>query len=239
MPPLRMRLSRALTSFSTWPATAPLLSIAARERIWAPTRAIRCWIERATVCWTSFLNADVPSYFLRVTATWHSTTPGRPVAAFTEAPSFPRGVTLRLTPHWQWLSDSDFRDVERDRFLDIWYSGPELDVEIACGSDRGALSIGENDYDGTLHDYTVSIGRDQEEEDRGRLKNIRIFIQAGKADTWTIQLRNEDSSENADYYAWTGLDAGIAWLSRETLQAGKTGIFDEMTLTDTACADRF
>ena len=144
-------------------------------------------------------------------------------------------VTLGLTPHWLWVGPN-FRDVARDRYLDIWYSGPELYVQIACGSDSGELLVEEDDYQGTLQGYTVNIGRDQEQEYRGRLKNIRIFIQGGMAaDPWSILLRNEHSSEDAHYYAWTGLTGDMAWLSCEAGESCEDGIFDEMTLSDTAC----
>ncbi len=137
--------------------------------------------------------------------------------------------TLTLTPTFS--SDPWGAEVPVDRWLDIWYTGPELDFQVECD---GNLSTGNptvwhtagNEFHGTLNSYDVDADRDV--ESGNGLCNIRLHIEdALSTDPWTIRLHNPDPSAAVQYYAWTGPQGKHASLNG--------AIQHEFTLCDPGC----
>ncbi len=113
-----------------------------------------------------------------------------------------------------------------DRWLDIWYRGPELEVEVRCGADTTGWQAAGNEFHGTLNGHTVDV--DRETELSNTLRGIRLYILgAHTADVCTINLRNPDAAAAVDYFAWTGAQGWWASVTGAT--------HHEMTLSDTGC----
>ena len=111
-------------------------------------------------------------------------------------------------------------------YLDIWYSGPQLDYQIHfSGAASGWKTAGQ---EGT---YTVSgqdIVVDRDADPGGGLRGIRMFFEdAGLADTFTIDLRNPNAAQAADFHAYIGVQAQAANISGSSQNA--------RTLSDSAC----
>lgn len=111
-------------------------------------------------------------------------------------------------------------------WLDIWYSGPELDYRIAFfGADSGWRVAGQ-DFDATINLRDIEVERDI--EPGGGLRGIRIFVAAANiGDVFTIDLRNPHAADAASYHAWAGLQGWWGDLSGATR--------DTSTLSDTGC----
>jgi subtilisin family serine protease len=115
----------------------------------------------------------------------------------------------------------------RTQWLDIWYTGPQLDFEVQCGGSTSGWHAPGTEYHSTLNGYDVDVDRDV--ESGSGLRSIRIYIQdARSTDPWTVRLRNPDASLAVGYYAWTGLQGWWGSLNSATQ--------DELTLSDTGCA---
>ena len=112
-------------------------------------------------------------------------------------------------------------------WLDIWYTGPELDYRISYGgNDTGWRTAGEQHYNGTVSGRDIEAERDI--ETAGNLRGIRIYVDnANTTEVYTIELRNPHASKPAAYHAWSGLQGWWAALSGATR--------DETTLSDTGC----
>jgi subtilisin family serine protease len=109
-------------------------------------------------------------------------------------------------------------------WLDVWYTGPELDFQVECGGNSSGWRTAGNEYHGNLHGYAVDV--DREVESGGGMRSIRMYvINAQTADPWTIRLRNPHASNAVQYYTWVGLQG---WWGDVT---GATQ--DELTLSDT------
>jgi subtilisin family serine protease len=118
-------------------------------------------------------------------------------------------------------------EVARERFLDIWYSGPELEFQVSCGSAASSWIAAGSDYLGTLNGYDVEVDRDA--EPGAGLHNIRfLFERALSADPFTIELRNPAAIGDVAYQAWVGSQGFRATLDSATRS--------DLTLADTACA---
>lgn len=116
-------------------------------------------------------------------------------------------------------------EVARNRFLDLWYSGPELDYRIGCGTESSGWTTAGADYGGTLNGYDVEVERDQEASPG--LRNIRLLFRGAlSVDPFAVELRNPAMSGDVAYHAWThGNEASLD---------GATQV--DLTLCDTACA---
>ncbi len=109
--------------------------------------------------------------------------------------------------------------------LDIWYSGPELEVRVANGAqDTGWVARG-GDYTGKVNGKDLWVLRDR--EIRADLRNIQVVTDdAVVGDDWTITMKNLGTS-NVTYWAWSGEDSDLDGWS-----------VDQLTLSDTACCKR-
>lgn len=133
--------------------------------------------------------------------------------------------TMTLSPTM--FVDNFWVEVPTDRWLEIWYTGPELDYQVQCGGASSPWRTPGNDYDGTLNGYDVEIDRDV--ETISGLHGIRIYIDdALSTDPWTIRLRNSSATGNVNYWAWVGGQGHWGDINGFTI--------DEMTLSDTGCA---
>jgi subtilisin family serine protease len=115
-------------------------------------------------------------------------------------------------------------DSAADRWLDIWYAGPELDFEVQGGAQTSGWVAAPQDYSGNLNGFDVTVDRDVEAG--GGYRNIRVYMEGLRnGDTFTIRLRNSHASDAASYYAWT---AGQGWWAN--INAATQ---NELTLSDT------
>ena len=113
-----------------------------------------------------------------------------------------------------------------NNFLDVWYTGPELDIEVRRGAATSGWTTAGNEFHGMIGGNQVDIDRDPEPSSGTR--GVRIFIQStDNSQTWTINLRNPSASDSASYWAWTGLQGQHATISGASQ--------DELTLSDTGC----
>jgi subtilisin family serine protease len=111
-------------------------------------------------------------------------------------------------------------------WLDVWYSGPELDYRIGFGGSNSGWRTAGQDFTGNVGGRHFEAERDIEAG--GGLKGIRIYVeQANMGEVYTIELRNPHATDTADYRAWTGLQGWWADLTGPTV--------DETTLGDTGC----
>jgi hypothetical protein len=112
------------------------------------------------------------------------------------------------------------------RLLDVWYTGPELEVELRRGTaTSGFVAVG-TDFTGTVSGNTVNIDRDPEPS--SNFRGIRFTINATHSgQVWTINLRNPHGSDTVNYWAWTGVQGQHASVSNP--------VHDELTIADTAC----
>jgi subtilisin family serine protease len=111
-------------------------------------------------------------------------------------------------------------------WLDIWYSGPELDFRITFGGNISAWRTAGQDFNGIIAGRNIEAERDMEAG--GGLRGIRFYIANSRTnEVYTIGLRNPHATQSVDYYAWSGLQGWWADLSGAT--------HHETTLSDTAC----
>jgi len=111
-------------------------------------------------------------------------------------------------------------------WLDIWYTGPELDYRISHGAGNSGWRTAGQDYTGAVGGQDIEAERDVEAG--GNLKGIRFYMEdASFGDVYTIELRNPHASLAVDYHAWSGLQGWWANLSGPT--------HNEATLGDTGC----
>lgn len=111
-------------------------------------------------------------------------------------------------------------------WLDVWYSGPELDYRISHGGGNSGWRTAGQDYAGVVGGQDIEAERDVEAG--GGLRGIRIYMEdASFGDVYTIELRNPHASQAANYHAWSGLQGWWADLSGPT--------HHEVTLGDTGC----
>ena len=133
------------------------------------------------------------------------------------------GATASHTVTSTWPAASPFTT---NNFLDIWYSGPELDIEVQRGAATSGWTTAGNEFHGMIGGNLVDIDRDPEPSSGTR--GLRIFIQAtDDSQTWTVNLRNPNPSQAAAYSAWTGVQGQHATISGATQ--------NELTLSDTGC----
>ncbi len=129
--------------------------------------------------------------------------------------------TLTLTPTNMGLGDPPV-----DRWLDVWYLGPELEFQVQCGAAASSWCAAGVEFHGTLSGYDIDVDREVELGDG--LRSIRLYVEdARSADAWTIRLRNPHASDPAQYYAWTGAQGWWADLNGASQ--------NELTLNDTGC----
>lgn len=115
---------------------------------------------------------------------------------------------------------------DRPMWLDVWYTGPELDYRISFGGNNSGWRTAGQDYTGVVSGQDIEAERDIEPS--GGLRGIRIYMEdASSGDIYTIELRNPHASQAVNYRAWTGAQGWWADLS------GSTN--NEMTLGDTGC----
>jgi len=130
--------------------------------------------------------------------------------------------TLTFTP----LDMDPPFDPARDRWLDVWYSGPELEFEIQRGAATSGWITAGNEFHGNLGGFAIDM--DREVEAGGGFRSLRLYIMgAQNASPWTVRLRNPSATQTVDYHAWTGLQGWCASLNGASR--------DELTLSDTAC----
>lgn len=111
-------------------------------------------------------------------------------------------------------------------WLDIWYTGPELEYRISFGGNSSGWRTAGQDYTGTISGRDVEAERDIEPS--GGLRGIRLYVDnAVTTEVYTVELRNPHASRTATYHAWSGLQGWWANLSGAT--------HHETTLGDTAC----
>lgn len=111
-------------------------------------------------------------------------------------------------------------------WLDIWYTGPELDYRITFGGSNSGWRTTGQDYNGTVNNRDIEAERDIEAA--GGLRGIRIYVDNIRTnDVFTVELRNPHASQVAHYHAWVGNQGWRANLSGPT--------HNEETLGDTGC----
>jgi subtilisin family serine protease len=111
-------------------------------------------------------------------------------------------------------------------WLDIWYTGPELDYRISYAGNNSGWRTAGQDYNGTINSRDIEAERDI--ESGGNLKGIRVYIENARTnEVYTFELRNSHGSHTVNYHAWSGLQGWWANLSGPT--------HHESTLADTAC----
>jgi subtilisin family serine protease len=96
-------------------------------------------------------------------------------------------------------------------YLDLWYSGPELDYQIThAGVNSGWKTAGQEGWY-TVGGHGINVDRDAEP---GGMRNIRMYFRDARiGNTYTIDLRNPSSSQAADYHAYIGIQAQAANIS--------------------------
>jgi subtilisin family serine protease len=111
-------------------------------------------------------------------------------------------------------------------WLDIWYTGLELDYRVSFGGNNSGWRTAGQDYNGTVSGRDIEAERDIETS--GGLRGIRIYVENAQTnEVYNIELRNTHLSQDANYHAWSGLQGWWADLSGATLH--------QTTLSDTAC----
>ncbi len=111
-------------------------------------------------------------------------------------------------------------------WLDVWYSGPELDYRISHGAGNSGWRTAGQDYTGVVSGQDIEAERDIEAS--GGLRGIRFYMDdAGSGDIYTIELRNPHASQTVNYHAWSGFQGWWADISGATNH--------ETTLGDTGC----
>ena len=116
--------------------------------------------------------------------------------------------------------------IETPVWLDIWYTGPELDYRVTFGGSNTGWRTAGQDYNGTVNGRDIEAERDI--ESAGGLRGIRIYVDnAWTNEVYTIELRNPHASQASNYHAWAGSQGWWANLSGPT--------HHEATLGDTGC----
>jgi subtilisin family serine protease len=112
-------------------------------------------------------------------------------------------------------------------YLDVWYSGPELDYRITHGGVNSGWRTAGQGYTGNLAGQDIEAVRDPDPS--GGLRGIRLYFDDARLlDTYTLELRNPHAIDAVNYHAWTGSQgwwASINGSSQNTL-----------TLSDSGCA---
>ena len=116
-----------------------------------------------------------------------------------------------------------------DNFVDIWYTGPELEFRLECDGGQtnppASYTAAGSNYFGNLGAYTVHVWRQQDTE--VNMRGLLIQVEdAQMGDPLTIELNNPGTTD-AVYYAWVCSQAWIANLS------GASN--DKWTLSGNAC----
>lgn len=115
--------------------------------------------------------------------------------------------------------------VWRDLWLDVWYSGPELEFKMDSGGDTTGWQGAGSEFNGNVNGYDIEVDRDLELAS-GR-RGIRLYVQSPNAN-WTVNLRNPTGGGNVQYWAWIGAQGWWHNMSGTT--------HGELTLSDTGCA---
>lgn len=111
-------------------------------------------------------------------------------------------------------------------FLDVWYSGPELEIELRRGASTSNWITAGNEFHAAVGANAVDIDRDPEPSSGYR--GIRLYIQAThSAQVWTVNLRDPHASDSVSYWAWAGVQGQHASVSGP--------VHDELTISDTGC----
>jgi len=111
-------------------------------------------------------------------------------------------------------------------WLDVWYTGPEIDYRISFGGNKSGWRTAGQDYTGVVGGQDIQAERDIEAG--GGLRAIRIYMEdASWGNVYTIELRNPHATDTVNYNAWAGLQGWWADLSGPTI--------DELTMGDTGC----
>ncbi|MFO0576157.1 MAG: S8 family serine peptidase [Polyangia bacterium] len=111
-------------------------------------------------------------------------------------------------------------------FLDVWYSGPELDVELRRGAATSGWITAGNELHGSVASNPVDIDRDPEPS--SGFRGLRFFVQStDSSQVFTVNLRNPHGSAAVSYWAWTGIQGQHGSVSGP--------VHDELTISDTAC----
>ena len=97
-------------------------------------------------------------------------------------------------------------------YLEIRYSGPELEYQITySGNSSGRRSAGQ-DYSGTLSGKDIEAERDA--ETAHGFRGIRMYFdEADIGDNFTIDLQNPDPAQAAEYHAWVGFKGNLGQLT--------------------------
>ena len=133
-------------------------------------------------------------------------------------------VALTFTPTW--VLNSPSQPFSTNVYLDIWYDGPELEIELRRGTTTSGWVTAGNEFHGAVGANTVDIDRDPEPS--GGHRGIRFYIQSThSAHVWTVNLRNPHASDSVSYWAWAGIQGWHANLSGP--------VHDALTLADTGC----
>jgi subtilisin family serine protease len=147
---------------------------------------------------------------------WNGFTRGTVAAAATVAITYT--PTIVLNPPIQPFSTNVF--------LDIWYSGPELEIELRRGASTSGWITAGNEFHGVVATNNVDIDRDPEPSSGNR--GIRLFIQTTHSlQMWTVNLRNPHASDSVSYWAWSGVQGQHASVS--------SPVHDVLTICDTGC----
>jgi subtilisin family serine protease len=111
-------------------------------------------------------------------------------------------------------------------WLDVWYTGPELDYRVSFGGGNSGWRTAGQDYNGNFGGRHLEAERDI--EPGGGLRGIRMYVDDALTwDAYTVELRNPHATDAADYRAWTGLQGWWGDLNGSTQ--------NEMTIGDTGC----
>jgi subtilisin family serine protease len=112
-------------------------------------------------------------------------------------------------------------------YLDVWYSGPELEYRITHGGANSGWRTAGQDYNGTLAGQDIEAERDPDPS--GGLRGIRLYFDDARLNNvYTLELRNPHATDTVNYHAWTGLQG---WWARINGSSQHT-----LTLSDLACA---
>ncbi len=109
-----------------------------------------------------------------------------------------------------------------DNWVDIWYTGPDLDFQIDSGADSTGWVLPPNEFAGNINAYAIEVDRVLIP---GSRKNIRLYIN-NAGSNMTINLRNNGGND-VHYRAWVGGQGGWADLTGFSI--------DKYTISDECC----
>lgn len=134
------------------------------------------------------------------------------------------GATTSFTYRSTYVSTAAFPVT--NVFLDIWSTGPELEIELSRGASTSGWITAGNEFHGTVGANSVDIDRDPEPS--GGRRGIRIYLQSTHSgQTWTLDLRNPHGTDSARYWAWAGIQGQHADVG--------SPVHDVLTISDTGC----